>query len=79
MQRKTTDTTNANLAEVLFELSAIGNSVKVSAVDPATMTEATIIGPLNAGEAALKRAAVQKLRYVLAKQRPADRRTRDGV
>ena len=79
MQHKKTGNSGADLREVLFELSAVGNSVKVSAVDPATMAEATIIGPLSAGEAALKRAALQKLRYVLAKRSPAGRNTSDGV
>ena len=50
---------------VLFEFSAIGNSVKVSAVDPVTLREVSIIGPVTAGEEALKRAALQKLHYVL--------------
>lgn len=50
---------------ILFEFSAIGNSVKVSAVDPISMREVSIIGPVTAGEEALKRAALQKLRYVL--------------
>jgi hypothetical protein len=52
-------------SEILFEFSAIGNSIKVCAVDPVTMREVSIIGPVTAGEGALKRAAVQKLRYVL--------------
>lgn len=79
MQHKKADTSGADFREVLFELSAVGNSVKVCAVDPATMAEATIIGPLSAGEATLKRAAVQKLRYVLAKRRPAGRDTSGGI
>jgi len=61
----------AELTEVLFELSAIGNSVKVCAIDPDTLVEATIIGPVKAGETALKHAALRKLRYVLAKKRSA--------
>ena len=59
------------LREVLFEFSAVGNSVKVCAIDPDTMVEATIFGPVNADESALKHAALQKLRYVLAKKRSA--------
>jgi hypothetical protein len=51
--------------EVIFEFSAIGNSVKVCAVDTATMREVSIIGPVKAGEDALKQAALRKLRYVL--------------
>jgi len=60
---------SVNLGEVLFEFSAIGNSVKVCAVDPVSLVEATICGPVRAGEQALKYAALQKLRYVLAKKR----------
>lgn len=55
----------ARKREVLFEFSAIGNSVKVCAIDTATMREVSIIGPVTAGEEALKRAALQKLNYVL--------------
>ncbi|NKB50075.1 MAG: hypothetical protein GKS02_12035 [Alphaproteobacteria bacterium] len=58
-----------DLGEVLFEFSAVGNSVKVCAVDTDSLVEATIIGPVSAGEQALKHAALQKLRYVLAKKR----------
>ena len=53
------------ISEVLFEFSAIGNSVKVCAVDPLTMREVSISGPVTAGEEALKRAALKKLLYVL--------------
>lgn len=65
--RKRTDST---LDEVIFEFSAIGNSVKVCAVDPYTGKEVSIVGPLNAGEAALRRAALAKLRFVLERDRP---------
>lgn len=61
----------AELREVLFEFSAVGNSVKVCAIDPVTLVEAAIIGPVGADEPALKHAALQKLRYVLAKKRRA--------
>jgi len=74
MERKTmknaTDLDNREiLNEVLFEFSAVGNSVKVCAVDTDSLVEATIIGPVSAGERALMHAALQKLRYVLKKQR----------
>lgn len=79
MQRRTMQPQNAaqmsgnsdKLREVLFEFSPVGNSVKVCAVDPQTMIEATIFGPVSAGEAALKHAALQKLRYLLGKRRGA--------
>ena len=65
------------LREVLFEFSPVGNSVKVCAVDPDTMVEATIFGPISAGEPVLKHAALQKLRYVLAKKRSEARAKSD--
>ncbi|MEA1938214.1 MAG: hypothetical protein U9N14_03885 [Pseudomonadota bacterium] len=36
-------------------------------MDPDSLTEAVIAGPSSAGEEALKRAAMDKLRYILAK------------
>lgn len=56
------------LGEVLFEFRKIGNSVKVSAIEPVTNTEVSIVGPASAGEHTLKMAAIRKLQYVLAKQ-----------
>ncbi len=55
------------IGEVLFEFRQIGNSVKVSAIEPITNTEVSIVGPATAGEHALKMAAIRKLQYVLAK------------
>ena len=54
--------------EVLFEFKQIGHSVKVSALDPTSGAEVSIIGPATAGEAQLKRVALNKLQYVLAKK-----------
>ncbi len=52
----------------LIEYQVLGNSVKVSAVDPVTLTEVSIIGPATAGEEELARNAVNKLKFVLAKK-----------
>ena len=68
----------ATLREVLFEFLPVGNSVKVCAVDPETLVEATIFGPVSAGEAALKHAAVRKLRYLLSKKRSEANGKSDG-
>jgi hypothetical protein len=54
--------------EIIFEFVRVGAATKVTAVDPTTGTEATIVGDPAAGEAALKRLARQKLDYVLAKR-----------
>jgi len=55
--------------EVLFELRRLGNSVRVNAIDPSTNIEVTIIGDPRVGEEALKRTAMRKLIYVIAKRR----------
>jgi hypothetical protein len=54
--------------EVLIEMQSIGNSVKVSAIDPETGTEVSIVGDHRYGEEVLKRNALRKLNYVLSKQ-----------
>ncbi len=55
--------------EVIVEFLRIGNSVKVTAVDTVTLVEVSIVGAADAGEELLKRTAVRKLEYVLAKQK----------
>jgi len=59
----------AERREVIFEFVRVGHAVKVSAVDPATGTEVSIVGDPAAGEAALKRLAERKLDYVLARRK----------
>lgn len=66
-------------AGVLIEFRPVGAYVKVSAVDPATLTEVSIVGDPAAGEDALRKAAVRKLEFVLARRgkdarRPPPRR-----
>ena len=60
-------------AEILLEFQQIGNAVKVTAIDPETLVEVSIVGDAAAGEAMLKQAAIRKLRYVLDRRRPKDR------
>jgi hypothetical protein len=55
--------------EVLLEYQAIGNSVKVTAIHPSSLVEVSIVGPANAERSVLARAAINKLRYRLARQR----------
>jgi hypothetical protein len=59
--------------ETLFEFHRVGGWVKVSAVDPDTLTEVSIVGDPAAGEAVLKSAALRKLDYVLARKQDATR------
>lgn len=60
---------SGRVREVLFEFYQVGNAVKVSAVDPETMTEVSIVGAPTMTEDMLKRAALRKLDYVLARRR----------
>lgn len=62
--------------DVIFEFSAVGNSVKVCAVDARSGLEVSIVGPVNAGEAALRRAALDKLEYMMDKRRPKPLKSR---
>ena len=54
--------------EVYFEFTAIGATVKVSAIDAATGTEVSIMGPASALQADLERLALQKLKARLARE-----------
>jgi hypothetical protein len=60
----------ANLEErrVIFEFVRVGAYVKVSAIDPVSTVEVSIVGSPASGEAILKRTAIRKLNYVLAKK-----------
>jgi hypothetical protein len=59
--------------EVILEFVRIGTLIRVSAMEPRSLTEVVIYGPASAGEAALRRVALRKLDYVLgrARARPA--------
>lgn len=58
---------------VIFEFISVGAYVKVSAIDPLTGTEVSIVGDPMSGEAALRRTALRKLKFVLEKRRTGDR------
>ncbi len=55
--------------DVIIEFRRIGASVKVSAMEPTTLTEVSIVGPATASEADLTQLVMRKLDYVLAKKR----------
>jgi hypothetical protein len=52
----------------IIEFHRVGNAVKVTAMDPATLTEVSIMGPPSVGDTELTRLVVRKLEYVLAKR-----------
>lgn len=55
-------------SEVIFEFINVGNSVKVTAFDPETLIEVSIVGPTTATEEHLRMTALRKLEYVLKRQ-----------
>jgi hypothetical protein len=59
-------TNNRNPAEVLFEFTAIGAAVRVSAIDAASGLEVTVMGPSSASRADLQQLALRKLKARLA-------------
>ena len=58
---------------ILLEFQQIGAIVKVSAIDPISLTEVSVQGPARAGQEALARTAIAKLRYVLSKRQQSGR------
>lgn len=56
------------MAEILFEYVRKGASVKVTAIEPDTGTEAVVIVPAGLTEAQMQAQAMQKLLYVLKKK-----------
>ncbi len=55
----------SNPSEVLFEFVELGRYVKVTALDPISRVEVAIVGDRNYKRDMLKRAALNKLLYVL--------------
>jgi hypothetical protein len=55
--------------EIFVEFVILGNTVKVTAIDPGTGLEASVIGPANAPRGAMADAARRKLEY-LEKKKP---------
>ncbi len=55
-------------SEVIIEFVHVGNAIKVSACDPATMREVSIIGSPAMPREVLQRQAVRKLAYVMERE-----------
>lgn len=54
--------------DFIIEFISMGNSVKVTCVDPKTGREVSTLGPSNAPRNQLSQAAVNKMLYVLKKE-----------
>ena len=55
--------------EAIIEFQTIGSTVKVSAVDPTTLVEVSIMAPAKASQREMTIAVLNKLRYVLARRK----------
>jgi predicted acylesterase/phospholipase RssA len=55
--------------EVIFEYTRIGNSIRVTAVDAETGTEVVFQAPTGTPTSDLQKMAVNKLKYVMGKQK----------
>ncbi|MFL6810953.1 MAG: DUF6898 family protein [Bradyrhizobium canariense] len=62
--------TDPDRREVYFEFVAIGNVVKVTAIDSQTGTEVSAMGPASSSQADLQRLALQKLKARLKRETP---------
>lgn len=56
--------------EIYLEFIPVGRQVKVVAIDAATGTEVSIVGPVTASQAELQRVAVAKLKRRIAMETP---------
>lgn len=54
--------------EVLLEFQRVGSYMKATAMDPETMTEVSVVGPVNHSQELLRRTVLAKLEYVLARK-----------
>jgi len=54
--------------EIIFEILPLGLYAKATAVDVATMTEASISGPASSGTEVLKHNALKRLEFVMRKK-----------
>jgi hypothetical protein len=61
----------AEQGEAIIEFQAIGHTVKVSALDPVSLTEVSIVAPASASERDMTDAVLRKLRFVLARRSEA--------
>lgn len=57
------------MTEILFEFVRVGHSVKVTAIEPETKIEASVVVPDTLSQDQMKFQALNRLKYVLRKKR----------
>ena len=61
--------TSINDSRIIIEFIQVGAYVKVSAVDPISLVEVSIVGDPSASRNTLEQAAIKKLKFVLLKKK----------
>lgn len=64
---------------VIIETIAMGRMLKVSAIDPVTGTEVSIIADAKAPREQREKLAIRKLDYVIRKKQPASSSPQNGI
>ena len=57
-----------NDSRIIIEFIQVGAYVKVSAIDPVSLVEVSIVGDPSASRNTLEQNAIKKLKFVLAKK-----------
>ncbi len=60
---------SVNDSRIIIEFIQVGAYVKVSAIDPVSLVEVSIVGDPSASRNTLEQNAIKKLKFVLAKKR----------
>ena len=60
--------TSINDSRIIIEFIQVGAYVKVSAVDPVSLVEVSIVGDPSASRNTLEQNAIKKLKFILAKK-----------
>ena len=60
--------TSINDSRIIIEFIQVGAYVKVSAVDPVSLVEVSIVGDPSASRNTLEQNAIKKLKFVLAEK-----------
>jgi len=60
--------TSINDSRIIIEFIQVGAYVKVTAVDPVSLVEVSIVGDPSASRNILEQTAIKKLRFVLSKR-----------
>lgn len=61
--------TSINDSRIIIEFIQVGAYVKVSAVDPVSLVEVSIVGDPSASRNTLEQNAIKKLKFVLSKKK----------